>query len=72
LKMHDVQISFIADDFRPPFIFNDVMGADLHDIQAQKAAGVSTFVLEHVQNINLRQVKGVKDVTVENFAKEEL
>ena len=36
LKMHDVQVSYMNDDYRPPFILDDVKGAILYDIQAQK------------------------------------
>ncbi len=72
LKMHDVQLSFMKDDFRPPFILDDVKGAILYDIQAQKNIGASTFILKNVQDINISQTAGVKDVVIKKIDRKEL
>ena len=69
LKLHDVQISFMQDDFRPPFILDDVKGAILYDIQAQKTSDASYFMLKNVQDIDIQKVRGVKDVTIRNADK---
>jgi polygalacturonase len=68
LKMHDVQVSFMKDDYRPPFILDDVKGAILYDIQAQKTAGVSSFILRNVQDVNIRQTMGVKDTFIKKIS----
>jgi len=72
LKLHDVQISFMQDDFRPPFILDDVKGAILYDIQAQKTSDASYFMLKNVQDIDIQRVRGVKDVTIRNADKKNL
>ena len=72
LKMHDVQVSFMEDDYRPPFILDDVKGAILYDIQAQKTAGVSSFILKNVQDVNIRQTMGVKDTFIKKALRKNL
>jgi len=72
LKLHDVQISFMKDDPRPPFILDDVKGAILYDIQAQKSADASFFMLKNVQDIDIQKVKGMKDVNIKNAEKKDL
>ncbi len=52
LKMHDVQVSYLKDDYRPPFILDDVKGAILYDIQAEKNPGTSSFVLKNVEDVH--------------------
>jgi polygalacturonase len=64
LKLRDVQVSFMKNDFRPPFILDDVKGAVISDIQAQKNADASFFMLKNVQDIDIRKVKGAKDVEI--------
>jgi hypothetical protein len=67
LKLHDVQIRFMNNDEpRPPFILDDVKGAILYDIQVQKSAGASYFILKNVQDIDIQKVRGVKDVNIKN------
>ena len=51
--MHDVQLSFINDEPRPAFIFDDVKGAILYDVQAQTASGASTIMLRNSTDIEV-------------------
>jgi hypothetical protein len=41
--MHDVAVSFMSPEQRPAFILDDVEGADLHRVRAQKADGFYTI-----------------------------
>ncbi|MEO8112340.1 MAG: right-handed parallel beta-helix repeat-containing protein, partial [Ginsengibacter sp.] len=66
LKMHDIQVSYMKDDFRPPFILDDVKGAILYDIQAEKTTGTSSFILKNVKDIHISQTAGVKDIFIKN------
>lgn len=72
LKMHDVQISYLKDDYRPPFILDDVEGAILYDIQAEKKFDASSIVLKNVEDIHVLQTKNVKDIVVEKAARKDL
>ncbi len=72
LKMHDVQVSFMNDDYRPPFILDDVKGAILYDIQAQKNSSTSSIILKNDKDINLKEIDGVKNTSIKNVLKKEL
>jgi len=72
LKLHDVQISFMKDDPRPPFILDDVKGAIFYDIQAPKTSDASYLMLKNVQNVDIQKVKGVKDANIKNTSSKKL
>jgi Endopolygalacturonase len=72
LKMHDVQVSFMEEDARPPFILDDVNGAVLYDIQAQKAPGAPGILLNDVKDINIYRMDNVKDIYIKNSDKKVL
>ena len=72
VKMHDVQISYLKTEQRPPFVLEDVKGAILYDIQAQKEPSVPTLLLKNSSDINIRQIKGVKNTMMKTIAKKSL
>ena len=69
LKMHDVQVSFMQEDPRPAMILDDVKGAVLYDIQAQKTAGASSLVLKNAEDITVYRFEKVKDSYIKNTEK---
>jgi len=69
LKLHDIQTFFAKDEPRPPFILDDVKTAILYDIQPQKMAGSPVFILKNVQDIDIKNVKGTKDIYISNTEK---
>ena len=48
LEVNDVEVSYINEDMRPPFILNDVQSADFQRVKAQHSQSVPTFVLKNV------------------------
>lgn len=72
LKMHDVQVSFMAEEPRPPFILDDVNGAILYDIQAEKAADAPGILLRNAKDINIYRMDNVKDVYIKSTDKKVL
>ncbi len=48
IEMNNVRVSFIDDDTRPAFVFDDVIGADFHHGKAETTQGAPTFVLRNV------------------------
>lgn len=72
LKMHDVQISYLKEDYRPPFILDDVKGAILYDIQAQKNSGTSTFILKNVEGIHISDANEIKDSFIQKAGEKDL
>jgi hypothetical protein len=53
LKMSDVEVSFMKDDFRPAFVLDNVDGADFQHVRAQKADGANMFMLNKVKNFKI-------------------
>src|SRR5690242_5116952 len=72
LKMHDVQVSYLEDDYRPPFILDDVKGAILYDIQAKTNSETSSFILKNVEDVHISQTKKVKDTFIDKAARKDL
>ena len=64
LKMHDVQISYMKEEPRPPFILEDVKGAMFFDIQAEKNDAAPVFMMKNVQDIHIEKVKGTNDTKI--------
>ncbi|MFL9484007.1 glycoside hydrolase family 28 protein [Chitinophagaceae bacterium LWZ2-11] len=72
VSMRDIDINYMKDDVRPPFIFTDVKGIDLHNIKAQKASGVPTIQLNNVTDLSLQQVRGLSDAEIKSADKKNL
>jgi len=72
LKMHDVEVSYLKDDFRPPFILDDIKGAILYDIQAEKTSGTSSFILKNVEKIHISQSNEIKDTYIDKADRKDL
>lgn len=72
LTMTDVEVSFINDDLRPPFILTDVKGADFSRVKAQRLRTGKTFVLKDVSDFSTSQVWLVPDMRLEQIKEKEL
>ena len=70
IEMKDIQISFLKEDLRPAFVFQEVKSVSLQNIKAQHAPGVPTFDLREVTNLDVRQSPGLPDTTLKNAAKQ--
>jgi polygalacturonase len=69
LKLHDVQTFFAKDEPRPAFILDDIKTAMLYDIQPQKMTGSPVFILKNVKDIDIKNVKGTKDIYISSTEK---
>ena len=72
ITMTDVEISFIKDDLRPPFILNEVKGADFNRVKAQRLSTGKTFILKDVSDFNISQVWLVPDMRLAHVNEKEL
>lgn len=72
VKLSDVEVSYMNEDGRPPFILDDVKGAELLFIKAEKASRTPAVVLKNVSGINVQQVQGVKDARIKFADKKNL
>jgi hypothetical protein len=71
LTMTDVEVSYIKDDVRPPFLLSDVKGADFNRVKAQRPEGGKTFVLRDVSGFTTNQVWQVPDTTLSQVKEKE-
>ena len=65
IDLTNVQISFANDDFRPPFLLQDVSGVDFNHVSAQREDGVPAFVLRNITDFNIHDCKGVADTHID-------
>jgi polygalacturonase len=61
VSLSNVEISYLSDEFRTPFVLDDVNGVSFNQVTAQKAGDVPTFVLRNVLDFTTQGVKGVAD-----------
>ena len=62
LEMNGINISYLKDDVRPPFILADAISVDLRNVKVQHAVGVPTFVLKEVNDFSLRDSYPIGDL----------
>lgn len=72
LRFHDVTVSSLSAEQRPPFVLDDVVDATLHHLSSQRATGTPTFLLNQVRGLSLRQCQGTKDAVIRFTAKKQL
>jgi hypothetical protein len=65
LEIRDVEVSFVKEDLRPPFVLDDVKDVDLRGVKAQRGPAVPMFVLKNVEDFSVSQSKGVPDTRLE-------
>ena len=61
LSLRDIDIRTEGTDARPPFVLEDVHGADFDHILAPHAASAPSFVFRNVSDFTVRASKGVAD-----------
>ena len=62
LEMSDIQVNYLKEDLRPPFVLHDVKGADFQHIKAQRAPGLPMFVLRAVEDFSIHRSRPVRDI----------
>jgi hypothetical protein len=69
IRLSDVDVHFLREDGRPAFMLDHVRGAMFQSVEAQKAAGASTFVLKNVEEFTAHQCLPIPDVHVARAAR---
>jgi polygalacturonase len=72
ISMNDVEVSFMTNELRPPFVLTDVKGADFHRVKAQRLNNERTFVLKDVSDFSANQVWLVPDIRLDKVKEREL
>jgi hypothetical protein len=71
IELDNVEVGFLREDRRPAFVLDQVNGASFENVKAQKAPGVSTFVLKNVENFETHRCRPVADMQVERADRRE-
>jgi len=50
IELSNVDIGYMKEDRRPPFVLESVKGVEVRHVKAQKAAGIPAVVLLNVEN----------------------
>ena len=61
IQMNNINIHFLGEEDRPAIIFDDVKGAEIHNVDAQKPENAPILRLEKSGNIEIKDCDGVED-----------
>jgi hypothetical protein len=65
LQMNDVEVAYIKEDARPPFVMTDVKVVDFFRVRAQHGTDIPTFVLKDVEGFSVQQSWALPDTRLE-------
>ncbi len=65
LQINDLNVGYLKDDARPPFVMIDVKGVDFYRLRAQHGVDVPTFVLKQVEEFSIQQSWPLPDVRMD-------
>lgn len=72
IALDNVEVSYLTDDLRPPFVLSNVRDADFHRIKARRGANVPAFVLKAVENFNVQQSRPLPDTQIKRAEQKRL
>ena len=61
LEMSDINLTYDKPDVRPPFVVENVKGAEFANVKARRDSSNPVFILRNVQNFAAHRVQGVAD-----------
>ena len=65
IEMSNVELKLENEDFRPPFILEDVKGATFINAKAAHAEGVPSFILKNVTDFKMVQCGSLPDKKID-------
>jgi hypothetical protein len=72
LVVSNVEVGLLQGDGRPAFVLDQVYGASFENVRSQKSPGVSTFVLNGVENFETHHCQRVADVQIPHADRREV
>ena len=67
LRMNDVQVSYLKDDARPPFVLYDVKRAEFYFLWAEHGANVPAFTLRDVEDFSIQSSHPLPDKRIDTI-----
>jgi hypothetical protein len=72
VSLNNVEISYLSDEFRPPFSLENVNGVDFYRVSAQHASDIPIFVLKNVSDFITHECKGVPNLHLDRVDQKKL
>lgn len=71
IELDNVEVGFMTEDRRPAFVIESARDVELHNVDAQNAADVPTFVLMNVEDFQAYHTRPFGDVHLEHVDRRE-
>jgi polygalacturonase len=71
IEMNDVEVRYLKEDARSPFILYDAKGVDLRHIRAQTSPGIPSFILKDVADFSIQESSPVPDTKLQNVKRQQ-
>jgi len=71
IELSDVEVSYLKDDARSPFILSDVKAADLRHIKAMRAGDTPSFLLNDVEDFAIQQSQPLPDTIIKKVRRQQ-
>jgi len=72
IELNSVEVSYVKEDQRPPFVLTDVQDASFINVRGQHAAGVPVFSLKNVADFSTQGCRDVPDGRLERVEQKKL
>ena len=65
ITLNNVEVSYLSDELRPPFVLDDVNGVAFNHVTAQRAKDVPAFFFRNVLEFSTHDFKGLPDTRLD-------
>src|SRR5579871_178439 len=72
IEFNNVDISYLKEDWRPPFVLNTVEDAEFNNLKFQHPAGAPAFVLKGVRKFSTWHARSLADTQIDTAADKKL
>ena len=62
--MNNVEVAYSGKETRPPWVLEDVKGIESKNVKAQPVPNVPLFTLKNVENVIVKDSRGIEDKNV--------
>ena len=71
IELSDVEVGYLKDDARSPFILSDVKAADLRHVKTMHAKDTPSFVLKDVEEFSIQQSQPLPDTNIKKVRRQQ-
>src|SRR5437773_5142821 len=71
IELSDVEVSYLKDDARSPFILSEVKAADLRHVKTMHTKDTPSFVLKDVEEFSIQQSQPLPDMNLKRVSRQQ-